>query len=184
VRLAFLDVLQNEPQSRVGVPTQQGWVTPGTLELTPTGYAPYGAPNGPVGWLNRYQGLLALFSVLALCLVAGLLVGHWVTQKATTAPQIVKIEGSGLSSAPTSTSATPTTGAESESASSAGEEKLSKKEEEAGEAEAKKETKAEKAPPPAAKKVDTTTLKKLTKSSGKKHQEEINALGDTPIETG
>jgi len=85
---------QERPPSlaQVGVPTQQGWVTPGTLELTPTGYAPLGG-GGPGGWLHRYQGLLALFSVLALCLLAGLLVGHWVTQKSPTAPQVIKVEG-------------------------------------------------------------------------------------------
>ena len=54
---------------------------------------------------------------------------------------------------------------------------------EAAKAEAKL-TKAEKAPPPAPKKVAPTQIKKITQSSGKQHQEEINALGNGPIETG
>jgi hypothetical protein len=96
VRLAFLDVLQNDP-SRSGA-TQQ------TIAMSPVGYAPVGDPGGAGGWLRRYSGLLSLFTVLLLCLVVGLLVGHWVTQgngNRTPAKQVVEVKGlSGLASAP------------------------------------------------------------------------------------
>ena len=50
-------------------------------------------------------------------------------------------------------------------------------------AEGEHETAKEKAPPPAPKKA-TSKINKLSKTHGKKHQEEINALGAEPIETG
>lgn len=174
VRLAFLDVLQGEP-------SQQGLSQP-TIEMGPAGYVPLGDTRGANGWLRRNSGLLGLLAVLVLCLIAGLLVGHWVSQsKETSAKQVVEVKGlSGLAAAPAAaaTSTTPT------STSAAETSKTSAKEEaEAAKAEAK-ETKAEKAPPPKPVKVTPTKIKKLTESSGKKHQEEINALGAQPIETG
>jgi hypothetical protein len=179
VRLAFLDVLQ-DGSARTGAPE---WAAPATIELGPAGYAPPLAPTGAAGWLRRYSGLLTLLSVLLLCLIAGLLVGHWATQKsAASGPQVVKVEGlSGLggAAAGASTSESSTAGAASHSTPAG------KVKQEATEAkEGEKETKAEKAPPPAPVKVNSTKLDKLSKSTGKKHHEEIEALGAQPIETG
>ena len=53
--------------------------------------------------------------------------------------------------------------------------------------EAKEATEAkaiEKAPLAEAVKVSSTKLKKLGNTTGKKHDEEVNKLGDQPIETG
>jgi hypothetical protein len=181
VRLAFLDALTPTPPP--SAPAQTGWGAPGTIEVSPAGYLPVAPQQGASAWLRRNNGLMGLLTVLVLCLLVGLLVGHWVSQGKTAAPgtQTVKIEGlaglAGLGAAGTGTS---TTGSEtgttstSTSKSSASQEK---KEAEEGE----HETKAEKAPP---KKPVKVKLNKLTTSTGKKHQEEINALGDQPIETG
>jgi hypothetical protein len=144
------------------------------------GYAPLYPQHGAAGWLRRNSGLLGLLSVLLLCLIAGLLIGHWATQgKASTAagPQVVKIEGLGALATGAATSTTPSAGKTAAAKSSA-------KEEAEEEKEAVKETNAEKAPPAPATKVSSSTLQKLTTSSGKKHEEEINALGSKPIETG
>jgi hypothetical protein len=178
VRLAFLDVLQDD-QAATASPA--GWSSQGTVEMGPVGYAPVYQDPGVNGWLRRYSGLLGLLSVLLLCLVAGLLVGHWVTQgKTSSGPQIVKIEG--LSGVPAAAATTPasSTPASSTPASS----KAAEKEEAEESKEAAKETKAEKAPPPAPVKVTPSKLQKLSTSTGKQHQEEVNALGSQPIETG
>jgi hypothetical protein len=176
VRLAFLDVLQNGS----GVP---GVAAP-TIEMSAAGYVPVGGSVGPNGWLRRNSGLLSLLAVLVLCLIVGLLVGHWVSQGSTKVPakQVVEVKGlSGLSAAPvaaataaptSTTTTTPVEAKESAAAKAA-----------AAKAEAKL-TKAEKAPPPQPVKVAPAKIKKLTNSSGKQHQEEINALGAQPIETG
>ncbi|HEX7609724.1 MAG TPA: hypothetical protein VF380_03540 [Solirubrobacteraceae bacterium] len=177
VRLAFLDVLQND---QAGAASPAGWSAQGTVEA-PLGYAPIYQEPGANGWLRRYSGLLGLLSVLLLCLVAGLLVGHWVTQgKSSSGPQVVKIEG--LSGVPAAAAVAPTstTPASSTPATS----KAAEKEEAEESKEAAKETKAEKAPPPAPVKVTPSKLKKLSTSTGKQHQEEVNALGAQPIETG
>jgi hypothetical protein len=179
VRLAFLDVLQGEPAvPGAGAPT---------VELGPAGYLPVGdrseiGQRGANAWLRRNSGLLGLLAVLVLCLIAGLLVGHWAGQGTTTpAKQVVEVKGlSGLAAAPaaaatTAPTATSTTPAQAKSNAKA----------EAAEAKAEaKETKAEKAPPPKPVKVAPAKIKKLTNSSGKQHQEEIDALGAQPIETG
>jgi hypothetical protein len=169
VRLAFLDVLERD-----GVSQQ-------TLELTATDYVPAGDARGANAWLRRNTGLLALLGVLVLCLIAGLLVGHWVSQgNKAPAKQVVEVKGlSGLAAAPAAATAAPgvTNGsptAAKESAKEAAEAKASEA----------KETKAEKAPPPKPVKVAPTKIKKLTKSTGAQHQKEINELGATPIETG
>jgi hypothetical protein len=177
VRLAFLDVLQSESSGAAGQPT---------IEMHPAGYVPVGDSRGANGWLRRNTGLLALLAVLALCLIAGLLVGHWVSQgNKAPSKQVVEVRGlSGLAAAAPAASSTSTTPAATSGGSGGIESKSSAKEEaEAKKAEAK-ETKAEKAPPPAPKKVAPAKIKKLTESSGKKHQEEIDALGSEPIETG
>jgi hypothetical protein len=175
VRLAFLDVLQNDPGTGLAQPA---------LEQAPAGYAPVDDSRGANGWLRRNSGLLSLLLVLVLCLIAGLLVGHWASHgNKTPAKQVVEVKGlSGLAAAPVAAATTPTstTGAEATETSTKA---TAKEEAEAKKAEAK-ETKAEKAPPPAPKKVAPTTIKKLTNSSGAQHQKEIDELGATPIETG
>jgi len=176
VRLAFLDVLQGEQRTTAATPVA---LATDTIELAPGGYTAV-PQTGVQAWLRRNSGLLGLLSVLVLCLIAGLLVGHWASQsKSSSGPQVVKIEG--LSAAPAAAAA-PTTSTPSQSSSV---QSGSSAEEEAEAArEVAKETKAEKAPPPPPKKVTKDKLKKLTTSTGKKHQEEINALGAQPIETG
>jgi hypothetical protein len=179
VRLAFLDVLQEQPLRDVAA--QPSWATPNTIELGPSGYMPI-FEQGPNGWLRRYSGLLGLFAVLLMCLLVGLLVGHWVTQS-NRAPGKQVVEIKGLTGIPATAAASPTsTTAEPTETPAAA--KASAKEEAEESKEAAKETKAEKAPPPQAVKVTPTKLKKLTQTTGKKHQEEINALGAQPIETG
>jgi hypothetical protein len=179
VRLAFLDVLQSEhpnPSQRAEV-----WTATGPAGLA---YAPPVHEQGVNGWLRRYSGLLSLFAVLALCLLVGLLVGHWVTQSKAPGKQVVEVKG--LPTAPAAASATPAT-TTSSAAPAGGSSGSSNAKAEAEEAkEAAKETAAEKAPPPAPVKVQPQTIKKLTKSKGAQHQQEINKLveGGKPIETG
>ncbi len=177
VRLAFLDVLH-------GQSGPAGAAHP--LEMSVAGYVPAADARGANGWLRRNSGLLGLLAVLLLCLIAGLLVGHWVGQGGSKVPakQVVEVKGlSGLAAAPAASSAAaPASSAAS--AASAKAKAAEKKEEEEEKAEAAKETKAEKAPPAAPVKVTPQKIKKLTQSTGKKHQEEINSLGTAPIETG
>jgi hypothetical protein len=177
VRLAFLDVLQDQPGRG-----QQGWASPSTIEMSPAGYVPV-FEQGTGGWLRRYSGLLGLFAVLLMCLLVGLLVGHWVTQgNRTPGRQVVEIKG--LAGIPAAAAAASTTSATSPASEASAASKTSAKEEAEASKEAVKESKAEKAPPPKPVKVTPTKLKKLTKTTGKQHQEEINALGAQPIETG
>ncbi len=177
VRLAFLDVLQADAQPYAGAQTPVG--------ALPPGYASVIEPvSGPYAWLRRYSGLFGLLSVLLLAIVAGLLVGHWVTQSKAPSRQVVRVEGLGAlaasapaaSTAPTSTAAsapTPTTSPTSSKATAK------------TEAHEAQEAKAiEKAPPAKAVKVTPTKLKKLGSTTGKKHEEEVNSLGAQPIETG
>jgi hypothetical protein len=185
VRLAFLDVLNGEqPQLGAATATRDGWVSPGTIEMSPVGYVPL-AGQGANGWLRRHSGLLGLLTVLLMCLIVGLLVGHWVTQSnKSNAPQVIKIEG--LSAAPAAAAAagtTPTSTAPATGASPAASKTSAKEEAEEATAEAK-ETKAEKAPPPKPVQVAPSKLKKLSSTTGKQHAEEVNALGAQPIETG
>jgi hypothetical protein len=172
VRLAFLDVLQGDPgRATVGAPM---------IEMSPTGYVPVGG-SGANGWLRRYSGVLGLLAVLLMCLIVGLLVGHWVTQgNKTPAKQVVEVKG--LSAAPAAATSTAPTSTTSTSASETPKESPKEKAEAAKEA--AKETAAEKAPPAKPVKVAPAKIKKLSTSSGKKHEEEINALGAQPIETG
>jgi len=177
VRLAFLDVLQDQPGRG-----QQGWASPSTIEMSPAGYVPV-FEQGTGGWLRRYSGLLGLFAVLLMCLLVGLLVGHWVTQgNRTPGRQVVEIKG--LAGIPAAAAAASTTSATSPASEASAASKTSAKAEAEESKEAVKETKAEKAPPPKPVTVTPTKLKKLTKTTGKQHQEEINALGAQPIETG
>jgi hypothetical protein len=181
VRLAFLDVLQaehngsrpNALESRSG---------PRTIEMGAGGYIPPAPSHGISSWPQRNSGLLALLSVLVLCLLVGLLVGHWVTQGGAPARQIVEVKG--LSAGPAAAATTTPANAPTSATSSAGAGNSQAKAE-AEEAKAEtKETAAEKAPPPPAVKVTPAKIKKLSSTTGKKHQEEINALGAQPLETG
>lgn len=173
VRLPFLDILQAESDARA----QQTTVLP-----APVGYLPAVEPDGAIGWLRRYSGLLALVGVLLVTGLIGLLIGHWTKSSAPSGPQIVKIEGAGLplAAAGSSTSATTPSSSTSSSAS---------KQAPASETQEKKEVKETeastvKAPPPV--KTSSASLKKLSKTTGKAHQKEIESLtaGGKPIETG
>lgn len=177
VRLAFLDVLQSEQQRGLG---RQQLPSAETIDMGALGYGPQA---GAAGWLRRYSGLLGLLSVLLMCLIVGLLVGHWVTQaKSSSGPQVVEIKGlSGLPAAAAAGAGASTTPATASGSSTSA---ASAKEEAEESKEAAKETKAEKAPPPPPVKVSPAKINKLTHTTGKQHQEEVNALGAQPIETG
>jgi hypothetical protein len=179
VRLAFLDVLQDEHgRSEHGRAGRSS-----AIEMARTGYAPVFEPASAVGWLRRYSGLLGLLSVLLTSVLVGLLVGHWITQSRGPSQQVLKVEG--LSGAPavaaTSTgaasppAATTFPAANAKNASAAAE--VAKEEKEANEPKGR---------PPAPVKANTQTLSKLTTTKGKQHQQEINKLteGGKPIETG
>jgi hypothetical protein len=182
VRLAFLDVLQSEhnPPAR----RSEAWVGAGAIESNRGRYPPVGYEQGLNGWLRRYSGLLALFAVLAMCLLVGLLVGHWVTQGKAPGKQVVEIKG--LPSAPAAASASPTSATPGTTPGTSTIGSSNAKAEAAEAKEAAKETPAEKAPPPEPVKVKPQTIKKLTNSKGAQHQQEINKLveGGKPIETG
>jgi hypothetical protein len=178
VRLAFLDVLQGDAAG-----ANPAGAVPQTLEMTPAGFLPAGGQGGANGWLRRHSGLLSLLVLLVLCLIAGLLIGHWAGQGGTKVPakQVVEVKGlSGLAAAPatatTTPSATSTEPAETSTKATAKEAAEAKKEQ-------AKETKAEKAPLAQPKKA-APTIKKISKTTGAQHQKEVNELGATPIETG
>lgn len=170
VRLAFLDVLQAEQSPAA--------IGQGAIEMVPAEYRSAASQQGVSGWLRRNSGLLGLLGVLLLCLLVGLLVGHWVSQGSAPSKQVVEVKGLSVAPAattttPTSTTPTTTTSAPSKSSSKA----------KAAEAKEKaQEAKIEKAPLAAPVKASTT--KKLNSTTGKKHEEEVNSLGDQPIETG
>jgi hypothetical protein len=182
VRLAFLDVLAPSNGPPAGT-APAAWAAPGTIEASPAGYVSVQPQAGANAWLRRNSGLLGLVAILGLFLLAGLLIGHWVSQSKTPGNTTVKIEGlGGLGAAGSAAAATTTAPAETTSTPSASKSSASQEAKEA--AEGAHETKAEKAPPKAPKKVTKTKIDKLTQSKGKKHQEEINALGSEPIEPG
>ncbi len=180
VRLAFLDVLDSERQAQLG---------PGVVASAPVAYSPYVEPNAGVGgsqFARRYAPLFAVASVLLLAMIAGLLVGHWVSQsRSSTGPQVIKIEG--LSGAPlastgsttpgTSTSPTTTTPAKSKASA--------KSEEEKELAEAKAEEKSEEKAGPKlapAKPLSSSSAKKFEKTTGKKKEAELDKITQAPIE--
>ncbi len=179
VRLAFLDVLAQDRASGAAAPALAGAYG----DDARAGGRPDGGQRGAGGWLHRNTGLFALLGVLVLCLIVGLLVGHWVGQGASKTPakQVVEVKGlSGLAAAPAAAATTP---ASTTSTPSREPKETAKEAAEAKQA-AAKETKAEKAPPPAPKKVAPTKIKKLSNSTGAQHTKELNELGATPIETG
>jgi hypothetical protein len=182
VRLAFLDVLQADAQSSYGGGQ-------GQIAALPPGYASVIEPvSGPYVWLRRYSGLFGLLSVLLLAIVAGLLVGHWVTQSKAPSRQVFQVEGLGGAAAATplaspgaatAASTTPASTTPKPAASTAPKESAKTEAKEVQEAKA-----IEKKPLPKAVKVNSTTAKKLGSTTGQKHEEEINKLGAQPIETG
>ncbi len=177
VRLAFLDVLQSDSQSYAGGQGSPGLVSPGY----PSVIEPV---SGVPARLRRYSGLFGLLAVLLMAIIAGLLIGHWVTQSKAPATQIVRVEGLSAGSAPATGSGTvaPTTTTPSASTTKPAAETKSSPKEEAKDV--KEAAAIEKAPTPKAVKVTPTAVQKLSTSSGKKHEEEINKLGSQPIETG
>jgi hypothetical protein len=179
VRLAFLDVLQADAQSHGVAQTPVG--------ALPPGYAPVIEPMSGATWtlLRRYSGLFGLLSVLLLAIVAGLLVGHWVTRSSAPSRQVVRVEGLGALAAPAAaTSTTPTSTTATTTPTSATSAKSSKATAKTEAHEAQEAKAIEKAPPPKAVKVTPTKLKKLGSTTGHKHEEEVNSLGAQPIETG
>jgi hypothetical protein len=179
VRLAFLDVLESEHRPQLG---------PGTVTTAPVAYNPYLEPAAGPAWLRRYAPLSGVMSVLLLAMIAGLLVGHWVTQSkapVSSSPQIIKVEGNlgggvaAAGSATTPTTSTTPTATASKSSTSA------KSEEEKELAEAKAEEKAEEKTPakaPAAKSLSTGAANKLANTTGKAKEKELNKISTAPIE--
>ncbi len=186
VRLAFLDVLQAEqPPGALG-----GQSVPAAAAHVPSYYAPP-EPDGLLGALRRYSGLLALVGVLLASLLIGLLVGHWITggnSGAAPAKQVVEVKGLGaLTAVPAGVgSTTPNASSSSGSGSTHGATGKSAQQEAKQEVQEAKEVKAAKAPPSVHKKTTAQSLQKLGKSTGKQHAQEVNELikGDEPIETG
>jgi hypothetical protein len=179
VRLAFLDVLQADAQSYGVAQTPVG--------ALPPGYAQVIEPTSGAAWtLRRYSGLFGLLSVLLLAIVAGLLVGHWVTQSGAPSRQVVRVEGLGaLAAAPAAAASTTPASAAAASAPTSTTSTTSSKAVAKTEAHEAQEAKAiEKAPPAKAVKVTPTKLKKLGSTTGRKHEQEVNSLGAQPIETG
>jgi hypothetical protein len=175
VRLAFLDVLQSDSQPYAGGQVPAGFVSPGyPAVIEPS--------SGVPGWMRRYSGLFGLLAVLLMAIIVGLLVGHWITQSKAPATQVVKVEGlSGGAAAPATAATAPAATTPSTTAKPAAEAKSSAKEE----AKDVKEAAAiEKAPTPKAVTESPSSIKKLGNTTGKKHEEEVNKLGDQPIETG
>jgi hypothetical protein len=192
VRLAFLDVLQAEPQ------------TAGTAILgapSAAGYQPPADPPGMLGSLRRYSGLFGLLGVLLASLLIGLLVGHWLTgSNGNGGKQVVEVKGLSAplaAAAPTTAGSAGTSTGSGGSSSSSGNHSSSSasqshsaaksesgaSESSAEEAEAAKEVKSTKALP-SAHKTSSSTLQKLEHTTGKQHAKEVKAaLGNGPIET-
>ncbi len=191
VRLAFLDVLQGEYQA--ATPASGGVGAPGGPQLAGY-YTPPPEPDGLVGALRRYSGLLALVGVLLASLLIGLLVGHWITGGnggAVAGKQVIEVKGlNGLAAAAPAVASTAPGGSGSSAspnssgaAGSSASQSHSPAKEEAKEV---KEVKEVKAPPTVHKKTSSQSLDKLNKTTGKQHAKEVNELikGDEPIETG
>jgi hypothetical protein len=190
VRLAFLDVLQGEHRS--AALGSEGAGAPGGLQPV-ISYALPPEPDGLLGTLRRYSGLLALTGVLLASLLIGLLVGHWITggggASAGAGKQVieVKLPNGALAAAPaTSTTGESGSAAGEGSAGHASQSHSSAKEEAKEEAKEAKEVTAAKAPPVVHKKTSSQSLQKLNKTTGEQHAKEVNELikGDEPIETG
>jgi hypothetical protein len=186
LRLDFLDVLQladlGSQRSQIGDGQSATTALAAPAGYTPA-YLPAVEPEGALGLLRRYSGLLALLAVLLATGLIGLLIGHWTKSPASpSGPQVVKIEGGLPLAAAASTTATTPTGTNASSGAAKEAVPLSKAQEEKEVKEAEAAT--VKAPPPV--KTGAAGLKKLSKSVGKAHKQEIEALtsGGKPIETG
>src|SRR5271163_4478034 len=158
VRLAFLDVLQAEQSPAA--------IGQGAIEIVPAEYRSAQPSAHP---------LLGLLGVLLLCLIVGLLVGHWVSQGSAPSKQVVEVKGLSVAPAaatttPTSTTSTSTTSSKASSTTKAQEPKETAQE-------AKAQKKAQEATP-------VKASSKTLSTNPKKHEEEINSLGNQPIETG
>jgi len=178
VRLAFLDVLDSERQ-----PQPTGALVP----AAPIAYASYAQESAGPAWARRYAPLFAVASVLLLAGIAGLLVGHWVSQsKGSSGPTIVKVEGlAGAPSAGASAATTPSTGATPTSTGASASSSPSKSEEAKELAEAKAEERAEEKAPakaPPAKTLSKTEATKLEKTTGKAKEKELQKFTTAPIE--
>jgi hypothetical protein len=195
VRLAFLDVLQAEPQTAampiLGAPQAAA------------GYAAPPDPPGVVGSLRRYSGLFGLLGVLLAALLIGLLVGHWLTGSSSPGKQVFEVKGlSGLGAAapaPASTAAggagTSTgpgssssnghhgasTGSGSSQSHNAAKSEGGVEESSSEEAKAAKEAASPKALPTPSKVSPAT--QKIAHTTGKQHAKEVKEQGDEPIET-
>jgi len=176
VRLAFLDVLQSEYQPQHAAAL--GPRADGMTASLPAAYAAAPEPSDVPARLRRYSGVLGLLGVLLLALIVGLLVGHWAGQgKSAPARQVIKLEGlGGLAAAAPATATTPSTAPAASTSNTKAEAQEAK--------EAAKEAKVTKTPPQKAVRKSSSELKKLGSSTGAKHAEEINKLGNHPIETG
>lgn len=201
VRLAFLDVLQAEPQT-AAMP----------ILGAPQGAAAYAAPTDPpglVGTLRRWSGVFGLLGVLLASLLIGLLVGHWLTGGSSNpGKQVFEVKGlSGLAAAaPAGSAAAGSAGGGSSgsgsgsssghsgpagsgsSQSHSGSAAKNASGGEAGESASEEKEAAREAqkakPLPAAKKTSSSSLKKLEHTTGAQHAKEVKAaLGSGPIET-
>ncbi len=173
VRLAFLDVLETERQPQLGA---------GALSTTPVAFTPYLEPAAGPAWLRRYAPLLSVLSVLLLAMIAGLLVGHWVTQsKAPAAAEVIKVEGLGGSALASGTGTTPATST-TPAATTGKSSSSAKSEEEKEQAEAKAEEKTEAKTPAKAPPAKTLNPTKLEHTTGKSHEQELQKLTTAPIE--
>ncbi len=193
VRLAFLDVLQTQPQ------------TAGTAILgapVAAGYQPPADPPGTLGALRRYSGLFGLLGVLLASLLVGLLVGHWLTGSAPTGKQVHEVKlntplaaaaaatpssGAGASTGAGSSGSSSSSGHHASNGSSQSHNTANNEggisESSAEEAQASKEVKTTKALP-TPHKTSAATLQKLANTTGKQHAKEVKAaLGNGPIET-
>ncbi len=195
VRLAFLDVLQAEQPGGVlggqNAPASAAYIPARAEAHIPAYHAPP-EPDGLLGALRRYSGLLALAGVLLASLLIGLLVGHWITgpnSGPASDKQVIEVKGlsGALAAAPAAASTTPNAGSPSSGGGSAHGAPVDPTQQHAKEeVQDAQEVKAVKAPPPIHKKTSSQSLQKLGKSTGKQHAREVNELikGDEPIETG
>ena len=160
---------------------------PATIEMTPGGLRADREASGADGWLRRNSGLLGAAG-RARAVPARRAAGRPLGQPGRTKVPAKQVKVEGLGALGTVGGAAASDDDDADSGPRAPAERAkrrSPRQEGRRSRRSAKETKAEKAPPP---KADQTSprakINKLTNSTGKKHQEEINALGAEPIETG
>jgi hypothetical protein len=179
VRLAFLDVLQAEHESRAAP----------TILPAQHGYLPALEPRPHTGsWLHRHGPLFGLLTALLLTGLIGLLVGHWISASKSSGPQVIKLEASGLGAPPATSSAATTSAPTTTVPAATQSKKASTKSKETAEVKEAKELEAKetKTVAPKPHKVSTSSLQKLGSTSGKQHVLEVNKAikGIAPVETG